>query len=188
MDVEITIASRPAQTKGEAKKLRREGTLPAVIYSQANAPESISLSTTAFQTVLRNVRPGFLPTTIFKLVDSKGKTRRAIVKDIQYAVTTYDVLHLDFLELDNNTSVSLNVPVEYTNQVDCVGVKLGGFLRSIMRHLKVKCLPKDIPTHFEIDVKDLNINQFKKVKDMTMPAGVVYLGRQDDVVVSVVKK
>lgn len=188
MDVEISIASRQRQNKGEAKRLRRGGTLPAVIYSEGKTPESISLQTVDFETALRNIRPGFLPTTTFKLVDSKGKSRRAIIKDIQYAVTTYNVMHMDFLELHDDKSVSLKVPVECTNQVDCIGVKLGGFLRTIMRHLKVKCLPTNIPTHFEIDVKELNVNQFRKVKDLAIPAGVSYLGRQDDVVVSVVKK
>lgn len=188
MDVEISIASRQGQSKGEIKRLRREGFIPAVIYSHGKNPESISLPTVDFATVLRNIRSGFLPTTIFTLVDSKGNKRRAIVKDIQYTVTTYDVIHLDFLELHDNQAVALKVPVECTSLVDCVGIKLGGFLRTVMRHLKVKCLPKYIPTHFEIDVKDLNVNQFRKVKDMVIGAGITYLGRPEDVVVSVAKK
>lgn len=188
MDVEIPIASRQTQTKGQVKRLRRSGKLPAVIYSQSKTAEGISLGAEDFKTVLRTCQPGFLPTTVFKLVDTSGKARRALVKDIQYDVTNYDVLHLDFQELHDDMQVSVKVPVECINQVDCAGVKLGGFLRTIMRHLRVKCLPKHLPSHFSIDVRDLNLNQFRKVKDMQMPAHVTYLGRADDVVVSVVKK
>lgn len=188
MSVEIKFASRQGQNKGEAKRLRREGNIPAVIYAISKDAENIAISATDFSTIMRGLRQGFLPTTVFKLVDSKGHARNAIIKDIQYAPTTYEVIHIDFLELQADKEVSLKVPVECTNLVDCIGVKLGGFLRTIMRHLKVKCLPKNIPTHFEIDVRELNINQFKKVADMAIPQGVAYLGRPDDVVVSVIKK
>lgn len=188
MDVEIPIVSRQKQTKGQVKALRRTGQLPAVLYSAANPAEAISLSTDDFKTVLRTCRSGFLPTTIFKLVEANGKTKRAVVKDIQYHPTTYDVLHLDFQELHDDKPITLKVPVECINQVDCAGIKLGGFLRPIMRHLRVTCLPKNIPSHFAVDIKDVGLNGFRKVKDIQIPTGVTYLGKPEDVVLSIVKK
>ena len=188
MDKEIRFDKRDAKNKGEAKRLRRAGKVPAVFYSQNDTSENVAIATEDFQEVLRNLKPGFLPTTIFKLVDTSGKERRAIIKDIQYNVTNYNVIHLDFQELDETKKVSLNVPIQCINQVDCVGVKAGGFVRAIMRHLKVLCLPKDIPTHFDVDVKDLGMNQIKKVKDMTIPSQVRSLGREDDTVVTIVKR
>ena len=188
MDVEIHITKRASEPKGEAKRLRGQGMIPAVIYSQANSSESVSLSAVAFETVLRNLTPGFLPTTIFSLVNAAGKKIRAIIKDIQYQVTTYKVMHLDFLELQNDTMVEYNVPIECLGQADCVGVKAGGFLRSLMRHVKVRSLPPHIPSHFEIDVKNLGLNQVKRTSELAVPAHVQLLARPDDVIVTVVKR
>ena len=188
MDVEIPFVQRPAKNKGEAKKLRREGKVPAVMYSQNNTSETIAVQTTDFQAVLRALKPGFLPTTIFKLVDTKGKSRRAVVKDIQYNITSYDVIHLDFLELDEAKPLSLKVPIQCINQVDCLGVKAGGYVRAVMRHIQVQCLPKHIPTHFDIDVKDLEMNQSKRVRDLSLPSEIRSLGRENDTVVSIVKR
>jgi len=188
MSVEIQISERSAKTKGEAKKLRREQQIPICIYSDGKPADSASLSYVDFETVLRNLTPGFLPTTVFELKDAKGKKRKAIVKDIQYKPTTYEVMHLDFQELHDAIPVDLKVPIELMNQVDCIGVKLGGFLRTLIRHLKVRCLPKNIPTHFEIDVRELNLNQYRRVSDLAIPAGVTPLEKPQEIVVSVLKK
>ncbi|MBS0656039.1 MAG: 50S ribosomal protein L25, partial [Verrucomicrobia bacterium] len=69
-----------------------------------------------------------------------------------------------------------------------VGVKAGGFLRSLMRHVKVRCLPAHIPSHFEIDVRNLNLNQVKRTSELAVPAHVQLLARPDDVIVTVVKR
>lgn len=188
MEVEIQISERSAKTKGEAKRLRRDKQIPVCIYSKAGTSNNASIPTVEFEGVLRNLQPGFLPTTVFKLKDSKGKLRTAICKDIQYKPTTYEVLHLDFLELHDNIEVDVKVPIELLGQTDCVGVKAGGFLRALMRHLKVRCKPSKIPTHFEIDIKDLGLNQNKRVSDLVVPSGVEPLSKPDDIVVSVLKK
>lgn len=188
MDVQIHITERKSQTKCEANRLRYEGRIPAVIYSQGRESESISLPAVEFEGLLRGLKSGFLPTTIFSLVGVDGKKRRAIIKDIQYEATTYKVLHLDFLELRDDVVVELKVPVEYTGQVDCTGVKSGGFLRFPMRHVRVRCLPAHIPSHFEIDVKNLGMNQVKKASDLSIPSEVRLLGRPNDVIATVVKR
>lgn len=188
MDQEIQISERSAKTKGEANKLRRELQIPVCIYSKGQAAASASCGQVAFQTIMRSLQPGFLPTTIFALKDAKGKTRRAIIKDIQYHPTTYEVLHLDFQELHDDTLVDVKVPIECLNQVDCTGVKLGGYLRSLIRHLKVRCLPKNIPSHFEIDVRDLGLNQYRYVSDLKMPKEVRSLVKPTEIIVSVLKK
>lgn len=188
MDVEIQIAERSAKTKGEAKRLRRDKQIPVCIYSKVGASNNASIPTVEFETVLRKLQPGFLPTTVFMLKDSKGKIKRAICKDIQYKPTTYEVIHLDFLELHDNIEVDVKVPIELLSQADCVGVKAGGFLRALMRHIKVRCMPSKIPNHFEIDVKELGLNQHRRVSDLVIPSGVTALSKPDDIVVSVLKR
>ena len=189
MEVEIQSTQRSTLSKGETKRLRREGKIPCVIYAQKKIPEHVCVPAKDFADIVRNIEAGFLPTTIFSLKNEQGKKIRAIVKDIQYNVTTYDVIHLDFLELVENLPVVVKVPVECTNQIDCVGVKAGGFLRFVMRHVKVQCsTPSAIPSFFQIDVKELGLNQFKKISDLVIPTGVQPVGKEDDIVVTVVKR
>ncbi len=188
MDLEIQISERAAKTKGEVKKLRREKKIPVCIYSQGKPADTASCGLVEFQTILRQMKPGYLPTTIFAMKDSKGKTRRAVIKDIQYKPTTYEVLHLDFQELHENQMMDIKVPIDHLNAMDCSGVKLGGFLRTLLRHVKVRCLPRNIPTHFEVDVKELGLNQARRVSDLNIPKDVRALEKPQEIVVSVLKK
>lgn len=187
-EVELNIFQRSAASKGETKRLRRSGHIPFVMYAKGKETETGYINKVQFEAIIRNLRPGFLPTTIVSLKEENGKKRKAIVRDIQYKVTNYDVLHLDFQILDELEKVYVKVPVECLNIIDCEGIKLGGFLQYVARHVEVSCLPKDIPTHFELDVKELGIRQTKRVKDISIPNGVKPVLSPDDVVVTVVKK
>ena len=187
MEVEIEIFPRSATNQGETKVLRREGKVPCVLYSKGAIGENGYVTKEAIETVLRELEFGFLPTTVFIIKDKSGKTRKAIIKDIDYKVTTYEVQHIDFLELVEDREIDIKVPVRCLGVIECVGVKAGGFLRQIKQHIAVRCLPKNIPSYFEIDVKDLDIRQVKRLKDIKLPKNVVPLVKPDDVVVTVVK-
>ena len=188
MDNEIQISERSAKTKGEAKQLRREKQIPVCIYSKGKPADTASCALTDFETILRKLKPGFLPTTIFALKGEKGKARRAVIKDMQYKPTTYEVLHLDFQELHDDTEIDIKVPIDCLNTLDCTGVELGGFLRTLIRHLNVRCLPRNIPTHFEVDVKDLALNQNRRISDLKSPKGVRALRKTEEIIVSLLKK
>lgn len=185
--MKLTVKSREGEKKGDIKQIRREGNIPAIIYSSSTKPEKMIVDGMEFAAILRGVLPGQLPTTIFTLSNGK-KERKAIIKDIQYHLTTYKVSHIDFEELLEEVPVSVKVPVNCTGVVDCVGIKLGGFLRQVTRHVKVECLPKNIPAEFLIDVRDLGIRQSKRLKDIAMPQGVRPLAGTDEVIVVIAKR
>ncbi|MGK5594663.1 MAG: 50S ribosomal protein L25/general stress protein Ctc [Parachlamydiaceae bacterium] len=185
--MELQVSKRDATRKCEAKRLRREGQIPAVIYNRNQPGDAVSIDGEIFGAFLRKVKPGHLPTTIFTLNDGKGE-RRAILKDIQYHPTSYSVIHLDFEELVDGVSVNVKVPVEFTGVVDSAGIKLGGVLRPVLRHVKVNCLPKDIPTHFTLDVKEMSISENKKVRDLEIPNNVRSLVNDNQVIVVIAKR
>ncbi len=185
--MKLTVKSREGDKKGDIKQIRREGNVPAIIYSSSSKPEKLIVEGVEFAAILRGVLPGQLPTTIFTLTNGK-KERKAIIKDIQYHLTTYKVSHIDFEELLEDVSVSVKVPVNCTGIADCVGIKLGGFLRQVTRHVKVECLPKHIPAEFIIDVRDLGIRQSRRLKDIAMPKGVRPLAGADEVMVVIAKR
>jgi large subunit ribosomal protein L25 len=159
-----------------------------VLYVREKEGETFAVKSSEFGAFLRQIKQGHLPTTIFTLVDSKGKERRAIVKDIQYNPVNYNVIHLDFEELLDDHKVNVKVPVECIGMVDCVGIKLGGVLRQVIRHVRVRCLPKDLPSFFELNVKELGLKQSKRVADIDIPNTVRPLIGAKEVVAVIVKR
>lgn len=185
--MKLTAHVRAKAKKSDTKQIRREGKIPAILYSAGQPNLPLTLNGDEMRAVLRQMKPGHLGTTIFHL-NLDGKERRAIIKDIQYQLTTYEVSHIDFEELFDDVSISVKVPIQCTGVAECVGVKLGGFLRQVIRHVKVECLPKHIPSHFLVDVQDLGIKQSKKLSDIAIPQGVKPLAKMDEVVVVVSKR
>jgi large subunit ribosomal protein L25 len=98
------------------------------------------------------------------------------------------VSHIDFEELFDDVPVSVKVPINCIGVADCAGIKLGGFLRQVIRHVRVECLPKHIPAEFQVDVRELGIKQSRKLADIKIPQGVKPLAKMDEVVVVVSKR
>jgi large subunit ribosomal protein L25 len=186
--MKLQTVSREANSKSEINKLRREGYIPAVLYVREKHGETLAIKSSEFNAFLRQVKPGHLPTSIFTLVDDKGSERRVVVKDIQYAITTYIVTHLDFEELLDDHKVNVKVPIECIGMADCSGIKLGGVLRQVIRHVRVRCLPKDVPSFFELNVKELGLKQSKRLSDIEIPETVRPLAALNEVVAVIVKR
>jgi large subunit ribosomal protein L25 len=186
--MQLKVFKRAALNKGEIKRIRREGDIPAILYIKGENTDSIAVRGAEFESILRSLQPGRLSTTIFSLVDEHGKEKRAILKEIQYEPTTYKVRHLDFEELLQNLEVNVKVPIEMTGVVDCIGVKLGGNLRQTIRHLRVRCLPENIPAFLKIDVKNMGQNDSKRLEDLEIPETVRPLANLKEVAVLVAKR
>lgn len=185
--MKLAISSRPAGKKSENKKIRRENKIPAILYSKGEKGKEIVINGIDFQKILDTTPTGTLSSKVFHL-ELDGQTIKAIVKDIQYHITSYNVIHIDFEQLDDELPVSLNIPVVCMNVVDCAGIKLGGVLRQVKRKLKVTCLPKDIPSQFEIDVKDLVLGQTVKLNQIAIPPGVRPTDQLNEVAVVIARK
>ncbi|WP_068468183.1 50S ribosomal protein L25/general stress protein Ctc [Candidatus Protochlamydia phocaeensis] len=186
--MKLQTVARKANSKSEVNKLRREGYIPAVLYTKGKEGETLAVKSAEFGAYLRQVKSGHLPTTKFTLVDDKGHERQVIIKDIQYNVTSYAVTHLDFEELVEDHKINVKVPIECIGAVDCVGIKLGGVLRQVIRHVRVRCLPKDMPSFFELDIKELGLKQSKRLSDIQIPETVRPLVDLHEVVAVIVKR
>jgi large subunit ribosomal protein L25 len=186
--MKLKTFQRTSERKSDLNKNRREGKIPAVLYVRGNPSETLAVDEGDFLSLLRKVQKGRLSTTKISLVDEKGRTRNAIIKDIQYHVTTYRVIHLDFEELLDDVKVKVNVPIEFTGVADCAGIKLGGVLRQVIRHLKVQCLPKDIPEYFEMDIRNMSMKESKKLVELNLPSSIRPLVKLDEVCVVIAKR
>ncbi|MBI3508155.1 MAG: 50S ribosomal protein L25 [Chlamydiia bacterium] len=185
--MKFSIAERKAERKADAKRVRREGNIPAVLYSKGRSPHHIALKKEEFQAVLRNLKPGMLSTMVFELHNGKT-TQKALIKEVQYQPATYEVEHIDFLELREDVPVTVKVPILVVGAAECVGVKLGGMMHQIIRSLQVVCLPKDIPHELTIDVTEMNVADSKTLADLKIPAHVRPLAKLTEVLVTIAKK
>lgn len=186
--MKLQVFKRSADKKSTTNALRRAGHIPATIYQKGKEAENIALLSSEITTLLRKIQAGRLSTQVLHLVDEKGQERRAIVKEIQYNVINYSVIHLDFEELKDDQPINVKVPIECTGMADCVGVKLGGYVRQVIRTVKVRCLPKDIPSVFYLDVKNLNIFDAKRLGDLDIPPSIRALADLKQVAVAIVKR
>ena len=187
--MKLNVISRTAGKKSASKQLRRAGQIPAVVYMRGKeTAENIAVKISEFESVLRQVQPGRLSTLIFTLVDEKGKVHRVLLKEIQYHVTKYNVIHLDFEELVDNVPVNVKVPIECVGIVDCVGIKLGGVLRQVIRYLKVRCLPQNIPSAFTLDIRNLGQRETRRLMDLDIPETVRPLTDLNEVAIAIVKR
>lgn len=183
----LKTSSREGKKRSELTRIRHEGDIPAVFYAAGAECHNLTVDGNEFRAVLRGLKMGHLPTTVFELKIGE-KSEKALVRDVDYHPITYAIRHLDFQRLDAKRKVMINVPVECTGAADSAGIKLGGVLRKVKRHVKVRCLPKDIPADFSVDVRDLAINQSVRVHQLDVPKGVEVLLKEQDVLVVIAKK
>lgn len=185
--MKLKLSRRKGLTKSELTQIRFAKGIPSVVYRKGGVSDKVCVDGDEMHSILRTLRQGFLPTTIFQL-DLDGNVEKAIIKEIQYHPTTYQILHLDFLRLVENEKVEIKVPVVCTGQVECVGIKLGGVLRRVIRHLKIKCLPKDIPQSLEVDIRELNIGDVKRVSDVEINENLRFSMAQSEIILVIAKR
>lgn len=185
--MKLKLSKRNGEKKSELTQIRFRKDIPGVIYEKGMPGEKIIVSGSEFHTILRGLKKGYLPTTIFEL-DLNGKKSKAVIKDIQYHPTTYQILHLDFLLLSDKIPLDIKVPITCTGEADCIGIKLGGFLRQVVRHVPIRCLPKDIPSDFKIDIRSLAIGQTKKIRDIEMSETLRSLVSSEQVIALIAKR
>ncbi|MBN2508729.1 MAG: 50S ribosomal protein L25 [Spirochaetales bacterium] len=163
----LTCAPRTDFGKGGAKRVRKEGKIPAVIYGH-NEPVSISIDAREFSKKFHTVSEN----TIITLKD-KDKSYDVLVKEYQDDILTEKILHIDFFEIERGKVLKTHVPVHTTG--NAIGVKLGGVLEVSLHELEIECLPKDLPQEIVVDITPLELNASVHVSDITPPAGVKIL-------------
>lgn len=186
--MQLKIRQRPTKAKSALTRARREGQIPAIIYKQGKEGRAIFVESASFHLLLRGLQPGHLPITQMTLVAEDGSKHRCLVKEIQYHPTTYAVVHLDFLELVDDIPIRVKVPIEFTGALECAGVKQGGVLRQVVRHAHIFCVPKHLPSSFFLPVKDMQMRQSRRMRDVEISKDVKLLDALDEVVAVIAKR
>ena len=185
--MKLSISPRASERKSDTKKLRRQGQIPAIIYGIGQENKNVFFQLDEMQAILRQLRPGLLATTVFTLHEG-DKTFKALVKEVQYHPASYAILHIDFVAVADAQEVTINIPIQISGMAECPGVKLGGFMRPVIRSLKARCLMKDIPQFLPLDVSTLEVGQSRTLATIVLPKGVRSLAKMNEVAVVIAKK
>ena len=182
-ELELEVSPREGIGKELAKKLRREGKVPAVVYGGHLEPVSIVVDRKAVSELVRKSEHGIRSIFLLKMAGG-DKSRHAMIKEIQLHPITQTMNHIDFVRVVMDEIVKVTIPVHLSGTP--VGVKVdAGVLDFQSRELHVECLPGQIPDAFEVDVTPLGVHQFFRVSDLEVPAGVKILDDPDRVIASV---
>ncbi len=164
--VPLSAEVRSSSGKGHARKLRKTGRLPGVVYRGGGEALSIAFNPTELEA--RFAETGD-PNTLVDVQLDDDSNRVCLVKDVQRHPVSKEIRHVDFYEIDPDEAVTVNVLVRPLGEA--IGVKMGGILRLICRTLPMTCLPADIPKLIEIDVSEMNLGDFVKISHLPMPTG-----------------
>ncbi len=179
-----TIEAEIRKQKGTsaAKRLRRVGDIPAIVYGKEKGSFPLILNSKDFRTVLRHLA-GKKVLFELKIKDNDNIIKkRVVLKEIQRDLTKDMILHLDFHEVTLGKTIEVNVPITLTGESP--GVKEGGILDQVLREIKIETLPSYIPEEIKIDVSSLKIGDSFYVKDLKTKE-ITILTEHDDVVVSI---
>jgi large subunit ribosomal protein L25 len=179
----FTVQLREKTGKEFNKKLRQNGLTPGVIYG-IKEPQPVKMDA---DLALRFIQSMQGTKKVFELaVESEGNTedRKVLLQDYQLSNWGNKLIHADFLEVTDDTIVSLEVPIVIKNEDICPAIKEGGVIQVIRRSVPVKCAVKNIQEFIEIDLKDLLFGESVHVLDLNYDEGVepVVYGRNFTIV------
>lgn len=178
--VTLNAESRHEVGKKIAKKLRKQGRIPAIIYGEHKESIPISLSVSDLKTILKSDTG---ENTVLRILRDDMQVD-AMLKEIQYDYLSDHIIHVDLIRIDLNKSVNINVPVVV--QGEPVGVKVdGGIFDFMTRELKVRCLPTQIPNEFVLDVSGMQTGHSIKVEDMEVAEGIKIMSDPHTVICAV---
>ena len=163
MEATLEATARDSFGKNEARRTRRDGKVPAVLYGgDGKKATPISVAPKALSKILHS--EAGQNTLIALKLDGAGDTR-VLVKDFQLDPVTHAILHADFYRVAMDRMLQVTIPI--TVHGEPKGVKQqGGIVEFIRREIVIECLPADIPEHVEVDISELMLHQGVRVRDI----------------------
>jgi large subunit ribosomal protein L25 len=173
----IAISGSPRENVGkrDAKELRYEGKVPAVLYGGTEQIHFAVVATDLKEAI-------YTPEANFLEIEINGAKNKAIIKELQFHPLTDLLLHVDFLQLFDDKEILMEIPVKLTGTSP--GVKMGGKLVQKLRKLRVKALPANMPQVVEVSISKLEVGNLFRVRDLEK-ANYVITNTPEDTIVSV---
>ena len=171
-----------SKNTGSTYSLLNKGMVPGIIYGKGTEPTKIAFEN---KVLLKLMHTGAFYSTILDL-DIEGKNEKVLPKQLQYHPVTDKLIHFDFLRVQNDTKVTVEVPVEFLNQDTCPGLKKGGVLNLVRREVELSCNANNIPDKLQFDLIKSEIGDSIKISNIALPDGVTPTITDRDFVVATV--
>jgi large subunit ribosomal protein L25 len=181
-DITVTAEVRDSRGKNEARRTRREGKIPAVVYGAYQDPISVAVNP---REILKIVHSTTGYNTIFNLSVGANGTTPVMVVDHQVDPIKGTLLHADFKRIDLTKRIRVSVPVHTSGEAKGVKVQ-GGLLEVVTRSVEIECLPDDIPESFRVDVSELMMGQSKRASDVELSGSMKLMTPPDTVIAHIV--
>lgn len=181
---EIKAQSRKDEGKGASRRLRHASFVPAVVYGAGKDPQSIQIE---HNTILLAAKHEWFFSSVLDL-NVDGTVQKVLVRDWQKHPFKQLMMHMDFLRINENEVVRVNVPLHFLNQETSQAAKTSGVVISHnLTEVEVSCLPKDLPEFIELDLGALKEGDIIHLSQLSLPADVeipaLALGEDHDIAV-----
>ncbi len=153
---------------GSTKSLISKGLIPGIVYGKGSDPVKIAFENKILQKIMHS---GSFYSKILD-IEINGKIEKILPKQLQYHPVTDRLMHFDFLRVQEDTKVTVEIPVEFLNQEICPGLKKGGVLNLVRRLVELSCNANNIPDRLEFDLKESEIGDAVKISNINLPEGV----------------
>ena len=157
-----------SKENGNRNKLLEDSKIPCVIYGKGSKSESLSIELKTISTLVKT-------NTFYSKVLSielNGKKEKVLPKEVQYHPVSSNIIHVDFMRVQDSTKVTVEVPVNFLNKEKCIGIKQGGVLNIVRRSVELICNASVIPDKLEYDLINSEIGDSIKISSIVLPEGV----------------
>ena len=179
---QLTVTSRQGTGRSASRRLRKAEKIPAILYGKHSKPETLAVVATDFVKLLKDIAGA---AALIELKRDQGASALGFLQEIQRDPITDRYLHVDLHEVKEDEKFEIRVPVRVVGEA--VGVKTGGgILETSSFYLRVRTLPKNLPSVIEVDVTNVQLGETVHVGDMKPIEGVDFLDQANQPVVSIV--
>jgi large subunit ribosomal protein L25 len=176
----LALTPRRPENSRAARRMRREGLVPGVIYGGGDEPEHFAVD----GRILRNTLAHAGAILEVALGDAKGTP--VLVKDVQRHPVRGHAIHVDLLRVRMDEAIHTTVSIELTGAEDAPGVSEGGVLSQETREVNIEALPGDIPDSIVVDVSGMEMNATLTLSTVTPPSGVTLLDDPEETVIATI--
>jgi large subunit ribosomal protein L25 len=180
--IKLQVKERERRGSADARRLRREGYIPGVLYGRGKQPQTICVPERDLRRVLTG--QGGLHAILDVVVEGQKTTHASILKDYQQDPLRGHISHIDLQEVRLDQPIQASVTVQLVGEP--AGAKEGGVLSQVQREINIEALPMEIPEHIDLDVSGMAIGDTLRLADLTPMDGVTYLDNPEETVLATV--
>lgn len=180
--VKIEVQQREGRGSADARRLRRQGLIPGVLYGRGKSPHPFSVQERDLRRALTG--PAGLHAILDVVLDGQKTSHASILKDYQQDVISGRLAHIDLQEVRLDQPIQAQVVIELVGEA--AGSIEGGVLSQVTREINVEALPLEVPERIEVDVSPMQMGDTLRLVDVTVQEGVTFLDDPEETVIATV--